>query len=144
VSLRHRAHRVLYVPLDNRPCNAKLPGLLARMVDFELVMPPLDLLGEGRHEAQPERIAEWLLEPHGRVDCAILSLDMLAYGGLVPSRTMGLSPDTALERLDVLAALREQLGESAIYAFNAIMRLSITADSPRTGSTGSRCGSIRN
>ncbi|MFP4248294.1 MAG: DUF4127 family protein [Armatimonadota bacterium] len=133
MSLRHRAHRVIYVPLDNRPCNAKFPGLLARMVDFELIMPPLDLLGEGRGEAQPGRVAEWLLEPHGRVDCAILSLDMLAYGGLVPSRTMNVAPETCLERLDVLGKLREQLGEAAIYAFNTIMRLSITADSPQTG-----------
>jgi hypothetical protein len=133
VSLRHRAHRVLYVPLDNRPCNAKLPGLLARMVDFELVMPPMDLLGEGRGEAQPARIARWLLESHGRIDCAILSLDMLAYGGLVASRTMSVAPETALERLDLLGKLREHLGEAAIYAFNAIMRLSITAASPQTG-----------
>ncbi|MBD3291801.1 MAG: DUF4127 family protein [Armatimonadia bacterium] len=133
MSLRHRAHRVIYVPLDNRPCNARFPGLLARMVDFELIMPPLDLLGEGRHEAQPGRIADWLLEPHGRVDCAILSLDMLAFGGLVPSRTMSVAPETALERLDVLGRLREHLGEAAIYAFDTIMRLSITADSPQTG-----------
>lgn len=133
MSLRHRAHRVIYVPLDNRPCNAKFPALLARMVDFELLMPPLELLGEGRQEAQPERVAEWLLDSPGRVDCAILSIDMLAYGGLAPSRTVRVSPETALERLNVLRKLREQLGEAAIYAFGTIMRLSITADSPQTG-----------
>ena len=133
MSLRHRAHRIIYVPLDNRPCNARLPGLLARMVDFELVMPPLEMLGEERQHAEPDRIAEWLVEAHERVDCAILSLDMLAYGGLVASRSMRTSPATALERLDVLKKLRERLGEGAIYAFNAIMRLSITADSPQTG-----------
>jgi len=133
VSLRHRAHRIIYVPLDNRPCNARLPGLLARMVDFELVMPPLEMLGELRQHAEPDRIAEWLLESHERADCAILSLDMLAYGGLVPSRSMRTSPATALERLDVLKKLRERLGEGAVYASNTIMRLSITADSPQTG-----------
>ena len=133
MSLRHRSHRVIYVPLDNRPCNARFPRLLARMVDFELIMPSLDMLGEGRQPAQPDRIAQWLIEPKGRIDAAIISLDMLAYGGLVPSRTMRTSPETALERLDVLAKLREQLGEAAVYAFNAIMRLSITADSPQAG-----------
>jgi len=133
VSLRHRAHRVIYVPLDDRPCNARFPRLLARMVDFELVMPPLDLLGGPGRSAQAKRIAQWLLEPRGNIDCAIISLDMLAYGGLVPSRTMGVSADTALQRLDVLKALRDELGEAAVYAFNAIMRLSITADSPQTG-----------
>ncbi|MGC9317429.1 MAG: DUF4127 family protein [Armatimonadota bacterium] len=132
MSLRHRAHRVIYVPLDDRPCNAKLPRLLARMVDFELIMPPMDLLGGPGQPSQPTRIGEWLLEPRGRIDAAVLSLDMLAYGGLVPSRTMGVSAETALGRLDVLSRLREQLGEAAIYAFNVIMRLSITADSPQT------------
>ncbi|MEA3399733.1 MAG: DUF4127 family protein [Armatimonadota bacterium] len=130
MSLRHRAHRVIYVPLDDRPCNAKLPRLLARMVDFELVMPPLDLLGGPGQAAQPTRIGEWLMEPHGRIDAAVLSLEMLAYGGLVASRTMGVSTETALARLDVLSRLREQLGEAAVYAFNVIMGLSITADTP--------------
>jgi len=133
VSLRHRAHRVIYVPLDDRPCNARFPRLLARMVDFELIMPPLELLGDVRHAGEPARIAEWLLQPKERIDAAIISLDMLAYGGLVPSRTMSVPAETALERLDVLARLREVYGEVAIYAFNVIMRLSITADSPQTG-----------
>ena len=133
MSLRHRSHRIIYVPLDNRPCNARFPGLLARMVDFELVMPPLDILGEARQEAQPSRIADWLVQQHGSIDCAIISLDMLAYGGLVPSRTMNAAPETALERLDVLARLRDQLGEAAVYAFSTIMRLSITANSSETG-----------
>ncbi len=133
MSLRHRAHRVIYVPLDDRPCNARFPRLLARMVDFELVMPPRELLGDAQNAAQPARIAEWLAEPHGRIDCAILSIDMLAYGGLVLSRTMAVPGDTALNRLDVLARLREVYAESAIYAFNVIMRLSITANSPQTG-----------
>lgn len=133
MSLRHRAHRVLYVPLDDRPCNAKFPRLLARMVDFELIMPPLDLLGEPRQGAQPKRIADWLLQRRGQIDCAIISLDMLAYGGLVPSRTMSVPAETALERLDVLARLREIYADAAIYGFNTIMRLSITAATPETG-----------
>lgn len=133
MSLRHRSHRVIYVPLDNRPCNARFPCLLARMVDFEMIIPPMDLLGESRQPADPDRIAEWLVEPKGRIDAVILSLDMLVYGGLVASRTMRTSPETVLKRLDVLAKLREQIGEAALYAFNAIMRLSITADSPQTG-----------
>lgn len=132
MSLRHRAHRVLYVPLDDRPCNAKFPLLLARMVDFELIMPPLELLGESRQGGQPKRIADWLLQRRGPIDCAIVSLDMLAYGGLVPSRTMSVPLTTALERLDVLARLRELYPDMAIYAFNTIMRLSISAVGPET------------
>ena len=132
MALRHRAHRIAYVPMDDRPCNARLPRLLARMVDFELLVPPPELLGSYDRAGQPDGIADWLLEPRARMDSAIISLDMLCYGGLVASRTPTVATETALERLALLKRLREDLGEAAIYAFNVIMRLSITADSPQT------------
>ncbi|MGD9495141.1 MAG: DUF4127 family protein [Armatimonadota bacterium] len=132
MSLRHRAHRVIYVPLDDRPCHVRFPRLLARMVDFELIAPPVELVGNGRRAGEPGRIAQWLLEPRERIDCAIIALDMLAYGGLVPSRSVGVAPETALARLNVLPKLREVYPEAAIYAFNVIMRLSITVDSPQS------------
>jgi len=132
VSLRHRTHRILYVPLDDRPCNAKWPRLLARMVDFDLVMPPEELLGRYKHPGNPAAIGEWLLHSRGRIDAAVLSLDMLAYGGLVASRQPTVTVETAQQRLGVLEELRHHLGDAAIFAFNVIMRLSITADSPQT------------
>jgi len=132
VPLRHRAHRIVYVPLDDRPCNVKLPRLLAQMVDFELIVPPPDLIGRHGRQGQPAMIADWLLQSRGRIDCAIVSLDMLCYGGLVASRSPTVSTDLALERLEVLKRLREELGDAVIFALSVIMRLSITADSPQT------------
>ena len=103
------------------------------MVDFELIMPPLELLGESRQGGQPKRIADWLLQRRGPIDVPSSRWTCFAYGGLVPSRTMRPhSLTTALERLDVLARLRELYPDMAIYAFNTIMRLSISAVGPET------------
>ncbi|MCD6361686.1 MAG: DUF4127 family protein [Armatimonadetes bacterium] len=132
MSLRHRTHRILYVPLDDRPCNAKWPRLLARIVDFDLIMPPAEMLGRYNTPGNPSAIADWLMRSRGRIDAAVLSLDMLAYGGLVASRTSMVPLETAEDRLGVLAALRDHLADASIFAFNVIMRLSITADSAQS------------
>jgi len=131
VSIRHRVHRIVYLPLDNRPCNVEHVKMLARMVDYELLIPPVELLGHYTTPGSVEEIIDWLLREAagGSIDCAVLSLDMLAYGGLVASRGPHVRTQLALERLDALADLRQTLPESAIYAHNTIMRLSITADS---------------
>jgi len=119
MGLRHRLHRIILVPLDDRPVNLRMPRLLAEMVGYELVTPPRELLGHFKTAGDPEAIGAWVLgqvvEP---VDCAVLSLDMLAYGGLVASRGA-----------NVRTALAPHL---TIYAFNVIMRLSITARSDET------------
>jgi hypothetical protein len=131
VSIRHRVHRVIYVPLDDRPCNVVHVQLLARMVDYELVVPPIEMLGRYTTAGNADAIANWMLREasSGSVDCAILSLDMLAYGGLVGSRAADVRTQLALQRFEVLHALRQMLPNTPIYAHNAIMRLSLTATS---------------
>jgi len=125
VTLRHRLHRVIYVPLDDRPVNADRPHLLARMVDYELITPPRNLLGRYRTPGRSEELADWLTaqvdEPHA-ADCLILSLDMLVYGGLVASRSSHLSLEEAIARLEVLAQLKKQAPGIPIYASSVILR----------------------
>jgi len=133
LTLRHRLHRVIYVPLDDRPYAVKHVRLLAELVDYELLMPPLELLGNFTTPGQPEAIAEWLLaEANEGADAAILSLDMLAYGGLVASRSPHVRTQLALERLQILFQLRQKASEMHVLASNVIMRLSLTASSEYT------------
>ncbi len=125
MTLRHRLHRVIYVPLDDRPVNAHRPHLLAQMVDYELITPPAILLGRYRTPGRPEELADWLTaqvdEPHA-ADCLILSLDMLVYGGLVASRSSQLSLEEAAARLEVLAQLKKRAPGIPIYASSVILR----------------------
>jgi len=124
VTLRHRLHRVLYVPLDDRPYNLKAPRLLAQMVDYEMVVPPTETLGRFRTPGQPDEIANWLRAHAGsNIDCVLLSLDMLAYGGLWASRSSGTRTQLAHERLAILKELREISPETPIYAYSILMRL---------------------
>ncbi len=133
MGLRHRLHRIVFVPLDDRPVNLKVPRLLAQMVDYELVTPPVELLGHFQLPGNPDEIATWVVgQVAGPTDCALLSLDMLAYGGLVASRGAGVRTALAEERLNALSAIRARAPELTIYAFNVIMRLSITARSDET------------
>ncbi|MBP8954483.1 MAG: DUF4127 family protein [Armatimonadetes bacterium] len=127
MTLRHRLHRVLYVPLDDRPYNQKAPRLLAQMVDYEMIVPPAEMLGCFRNPGKPDEIADWTrTHCESGVDCCILSLDMLAYGGLVASCSPGTRTQLALERLNLLAELRESCPEASIYGFSTIMRLGST------------------
>lgn len=130
MTLRHRLHKIIYVPLDDRPYSVKHVRMLAEMVDYELTMPPLELLGRFTTPGQPEKVMDWLMaEAHSGADAAILSLDMLAYGGLVASRSPHVRTQLALQRLDHLATFRQRAPEMQVLASNVIMRLSITATS---------------
>lgn len=124
MTLRHRLHRVLYVPLDDRPYNLKAPRLLAQMVDYEMLTPPVELLGRFRVPGQPEEIAAWVrAHAEAGLDCIILSLDMLAYGGLWASRAATTRTRLAHERLGILRELRDACPETTIYAFSVLLRL---------------------
>ncbi|MEI6501370.1 MAG: DUF4127 family protein, partial [Armatimonadota bacterium] len=102
--------------------------MLAEMVDYELAVPPLGLLGCFTDPGQPEPIAEWLLaEAQSGADAAIMSLDMLAYGGLIASRGPNVRTQLALQRLEAVEQLRLKAPDMELYASNVIMRLSITA-----------------
>ena len=44
--------KILYIPLDERPCNWAYPQMIARLSpEIELVVPPLDLLGQKKQAA---------------------------------------------------------------------------------------------
>jgi len=124
VTLRHRLHRVLYVPLDDRPYNLRAPRLLANMVDYEISVPPVETLGRFRTPGKPDELAGWLRgQVASIVDCMVLSVDMLVYGGLWASRTSGTRTQLALQRLGILHDLREACPDATIYAFATLPRL---------------------
>jgi hypothetical protein len=85
--------QTLYVPLDNRPPNW-LPCTWGWVV-----CPPSNLY-RGPLGVDQEGLRHWLLQTPGQR--LVVSLDALAYGGLVQSRR---SPSSSLEALSWLAAI---------------------------------------
>ncbi len=115
--------KMVYLPLDERPCNYRYPQQLAAMTDFELSAPDIRILGDKKRPADAETVAEWLTEEAGDADNLLVSVDMLVYGGIVPSRLHRLPKEQCLRRLRLLERLKERNPNLRIYAFSLIMRV---------------------
>lgn len=114
---------ILYLPLDERPCNLNYPQMIAQLQPQRpLITPPPNLLGQKKQPAQVDAIATWLVEQCAQAQIAIVSVEMLVYGGLLPSRLHQDSTATLLVRLDVLKQLKTQQPHLKIFASNLIMR----------------------
>ncbi|MBV9866921.1 MAG: DUF4127 family protein [Abitibacteriaceae bacterium] len=116
------------IPLDNRPCNLRFPQQIAAIGGSNLLTPPENLLGYFNTPGQPEDLRLWL-EQLPAVEALIVSIDMLAYGGLVASRRTAVTEKDALANLEVLREFRQARPTTPIYAFNILMRLAVTMDS---------------
>jgi hypothetical protein len=122
------ASRVVLVPIDDRPAVTQFTEWIGRIGDVDVVMPPRELLGTFATGGQPEKIAEWLRTvDYKKVDAVILSIDMLAYGGLMTSRTPATQLEVAKQRLQVIQEIRGRNPNLPIYAFNAIQRVALSA-----------------
>lgn len=112
--------KLVMLPLDERPCNFAFPGALFRMEDIELVLP--EALGNKKNPAELDKAAAFLREECENADAAIISIDTLLYGGLIPSRLHSYSRSEVMERLELLRELRDRNKKLRIYAFTCIMR----------------------
>lgn len=121
--------RMLLVPLDDRPPCLQFPTLLAAVADTALVTPPREQLGRFTTPGDADAITAWLdAQDLSRIDAAMVSIDMLAYGGLVASRVHAVPEATARRRLGALERLRRRRPDLPIYGSSVIMRLAPTAD----------------
>ena len=116
------------LPLDDRPCNFRFPAEIAAIGGAHVIAPPREWLGHFNAPGNADELQIWL-ENLPEVECLIVSVDMLAYGGLVASRKTATSLETAFSRLQILGKWRQNRPATPIYAFNILMRLAITMDS---------------
>ncbi len=125
-----RPVRILLIPLDDRPPCLQFPVRLGEIGGAEVVTPPRALLGRFTRFGQPGAIADWIKQQDlGSFDAAVVSMDMLAYGGLVASRVASsATTQIALARLEAVRALRRAMPRLPIYGSSVIMRLAPTAD----------------
>jgi hypothetical protein len=122
-------NRILLIPLDDRPPCLQFPVQMGKIGDVDIVTPPRQLLGRFTDVGRSDEIIRWLREqPLAGFDAAIISVDMLAYGGLVGSRIHAVPVDEALKRLEIIRELRQKAPKLKIYGSSVIMRLAPTAD----------------
>jgi len=115
--------KTLILPLDERPCNYLFPQMIgASNKDIQVIMPDKRVLGNKKKPADTEEIEKFLTANIAGCNNIVLSIDMLVYGGLIPSRLHFLSKEEAVSRLGVIKKIKQINPDIKIYAFNCIMR----------------------
>ncbi len=124
--------RVLFIPIDNRPCTFKIPLSLSYIAKLDIVHPPSSLLGDFHRRGDSDKILKWMETLEGTFDFSIICLDMLLYGGLVASRSLLESQKICLDRLRKLWKLLKNNNKwGKIYLFESLMRASPTFTDPK-------------
>lgn len=113
--------KICFIPIDNRPvCYNLAKEICAIDEDIDLFIPPREYLGSLTKYANTEVLFEWLYHLP-QMDAMIISLDTLAYGGLIPSRRITDSFDDIKSRIERLKPI---IAGKKVYAFSSIMRIS--------------------
>lgn len=114
--------KILYVPIDNRPCNFFQVVQVAEKLGYEILTPPPEFLGSRENHGDVDKIWAWLYETAPQANFAVLSTDSLIYGSLVASRLQELDPPEILARARRFDEFRKKFPFLQIFAFSTIMR----------------------
>jgi hypothetical protein len=126
---------IVFVPLDDRPVTLQLPLMLGEIAGRHVLTPPHTDIGTYLRPGDSDNILRWLASPVTKdANAMIVSADMIAYGGLIASRTPEVAPYMAFARLRELADLRRERPAASLDVFGTIMRLAPTG-LPRLPST---------
>lgn len=114
--------KILYVPIDSRPCNFFQVAQVAEKLDYEILMPPVEFLGNRENRGDVDKMWQWLNETAPQADFAVLSTDALIYGSLVASRLQNLEPSEIMARAHRFEEFDAKFPHLHIYAFGTVMR----------------------
>ena len=133
--------KIILIPLDERPCNYVFPQeLLKNNDEYRLCVPPRSVLGNKKTPANLRALDEFLYTESKSADIAIISVDMLLYGGLIAGRLHEKSRSELNERLTLLKTLKEKNPKLKIYAFSLIMRCPRYSSSDEEPDYYAECG----
>lgn len=123
-----RAERVLLIPLDSRPAAGQFAQMIAKTAGVDVEVPPTELLGRFTNPGRSDAILDWLENQDlSDVSAVVASADMICYGGLIASRTNGVTVELALQRMRRLSRVVRAAPHVRLYVFASTMRLFPTA-----------------
>ncbi len=115
--------KVLYLPLDERPCNLRYPKDIASInEEISLITPDINILGNKKKAADINLLHNFIYDNIMDCDYFICSVDMLCFGGLIPSRLHMDDIDIITSRLEILKEVKKRNPNIIIYPFSSIMR----------------------
>lgn len=115
-------YKIAFVPLDERPCNYAFPPLLAKGTEFEMLRPGMEVMGLKKKPGDLEGLWNWFESACEQANGAVIALDTLLYGGIIPSRLHYFGIEELANRIERLRELKRKHPELTIYAFQLIMR----------------------
>lgn len=116
--------KVIYVPLDERPCNYKYPQFLANLTeDIEILVPPVEYMGKLKMPCNVNRIWEWIFDNAESCRYAIISIDSMVYGNIINSRIHTRTKEECHRYLENFKKLKEINPSIEIHAFNLVTRV---------------------
>lgn len=79
--------KIIYIPLDERPCNRLFPVMIAESQQtIEIISPDIKMLSQKKKAADLEGLWDFVFRQITTSDALIFPLEMMGYGGLLPSR----------------------------------------------------------
>lgn len=115
--------KIMFIPLDERPCNYNYPEMIYNITLDNLIKPPLSILGNKKDPADVNELQEWILKNLEGVSHLILSIDMLVYGGIIPSRIHQLEEKDIFNRVQFIEIIKNINPDIKIFAYNLITRV---------------------
>ncbi len=114
--------KIVFLPLDERPCNYLYPSLLPLPKCVNLSIIPLSLLSKKKVPADVNKIQHWVINESKDADYLVISMDTFLYGGILPSRLHHEDEKTLSERLNAILEIKKNNPKIKIFAFQLIMR----------------------
>jgi len=119
---------LIVVPLDNRPCTYKIPQQLGSIYGTKVSVPPIELMGNLEKVADRKELSHWLIKKAIKSEGLILSIDTIAYGGLIHSRKTDEDFKDVGNHLLIVRDLKKFYPHLPIYACSTITRISNSND----------------
>ncbi|MDD5367811.1 MAG: DUF4127 family protein [Anaerolineaceae bacterium] len=134
--------QIAILPLDDRPVNYDYPQILARSAGYATMVPTREWLGNPWRDSQHEKIIEWLRKVSNEVDALLLSIDTLAYGGLIRMRISHESFENICSHLQLVREIKATRPGLTIVASSVVQRVcranSSEEEMPYWGTYGAR------
>jgi hypothetical protein len=115
--------KIVYVPLDERPCNTDYPlNTVAVAKDIQCTILPKEKMGYKKKPADLQAIWQFIDEEARKSDVAVISTEMVLYGGLLASRLHEFKKVELSTYEKRIRSLKEKNPVLKIYLSNLIMR----------------------
>lgn len=118
--------KITILPLDSRPCTYDFPRQLAEGCNVEVQLPPRAVMDFFKTPSNFAGIYNWLAGHAGQSNAVIVSVEQLVYGGLLASRSLGVTEKEALRRIGVVRKIKKLSPGASIALTNVVMRTTVS------------------